>query len=165
MTNERECPKCKTQVTPSEKMECPTCKIQPQTDPFAASCSSFAGMLKNQMIFAVPSTLQSMMSQTPWGQMSFSFTPVTGTMLGLVAVIALAWFMVRQKTAVQVWGPIMVGVAALSLLGRANLLFGNHEGIPFFALFFVVLGAIVDVGVAVSAIAAFKAWRVQRKTA
>jgi len=165
MTNERQCPTCKKQVTPNEKLECPTCKTSLQTDPFAASCANFAGILKTQMILSVPPTLQSMMTQNSWGQMSFGFTPVTGIMIGFVAVIALAWFMVRQKAAIYVWAPIMVGMAGLSLLGRANLVFGDHTGMPVFALIFIVLGAIVDIGVAVLAIAAFKAWRAKTKTA
>lgn len=165
MTNQKECPKCKTQVIPNEKMECPTCKTPLQTDPFAASCANFAGILKAQMIFGVPPTLQSMMTRNAWGQMSFGFTLVSGIMIAFIAVIALAWFMVRQKTAIYMWGPIMVGVAGLSLLGRINIVFGEHTGVPVFALIFIVLGALVDVGVAVLAIGAFKAWRQKTKTA
>jgi len=154
-----ECPKCKTQVTPNEKVECPTCNTQLQPDRFTASCANFASILKTQMIFCIAPTVQSVMTRNSWGQVDFEFTPMTGVMLGLLAVIALAWFMVRQKIAISVWAPIMVGVAGLALIGRLRLIFGDHTGVPGFALVFIFLGGFLDVGTGWLAIDALKAWR------
>lgn len=159
MTTQTECAKCKVQVTPNEKMECPTCKTALVNDPFAVSCANFASMIKTQMVFGVPATLQSMITRNAWGQMDFGFSPMSGLLISVMAVMALAWFMVRQKAAIYVWGPVMVGLAGLSLLGRVSLVFGDHAGVPGFALIFVVLGALVDVCVAALAIGAFNAWR------
>ena len=130
---------------------------------FEASCASLASMLRLQMTFGVIAILNALQTRTPHGELTFQFTPAVALLGAFLAVIALAWFMVKKCVGIPVWAPIVVVLAAVSLLGRLQFAFGDHEGVPTFALIFMVLGVAVDIGVGWLAVSAFTAWRAARR--
>ncbi|HEY1207187.1 MAG: hypothetical protein ABSH46_20460 [Bryobacteraceae bacterium] len=109
-------------------------------------------------MFGAIAAVSAMQTRTAWGTQTVELTPQATVAFALLAVLGVAWLMVRKSRGIPVWSLVLVALCGLSLVGRARLLFGDDSDIPGFAMIFVALGALVDIAAAVVAIGTFKEW-------
>lgn len=127
------------------------------------NCMNLARILTVQVTWGTITSLRMMETTTPWGTLSWDFTPEAGAMFAFVGVLAVAWFMLKKRVGVPHWSIAITALCALSLLGRIRVVFGSSsEDLPLFLIIGMSFGGILDFVTAWFAIAAFKSWRVAR---